>query len=341
MFNRSRLRGQWRCRRVDQIPTAGSWSLTKTHFCLHPRLLYFGILIALSLAVFYQALIVLKQMAGSSPEYSFIPIILPVSLILIYLERAEIFSIVNIEPFVGAAIVVTAGLATLGFHTLVGSFTANERASISVFLLVSFWIAAFCFCFGSKAGWRALFPLLFLYFLVPLPEVVMSKIISALQYGSAEAAALLFNVAGVANVRDGESFLLANQRIEIARECSGIRSAIALLIAGLVFSHLLLRSRWSKILFVAAIPVLAIFKNGVRIFTLAVLGVYVDPAILGGALHRSGGILFFALTFGLSIGLLLLLQRLEKLPPLFHRHSNKESFSSVDSRSPETGVHVD
>src|SRR5271169_6142526 len=61
---------------------------------------------------------------------------------------------------------------------------------------------------------------------------------------------------------------------------------------------LFLRSNWGKVLVsVAAIP-LSVAKNGLRIFTLSMLGVYVDPSYLHGRLHHSGGILFFMLSLG-------------------------------------------
>src|SRR5581483_3178140 len=140
---------------------------------------------------------------------------------------------------------------------------------------------------------RALFPLLFLYLLAPIPEPIMTRIVVGLQHASADTADVLYSLAGVPVVRHGQFFILANQQIEVARECSGIRSSIALFITGLVFGHLLLHKGWSKVLLVAAILPLGIFKNGLRIFSLSTLATYVDPRFLSGPLHHNGGIIFF------------------------------------------------
>ncbi len=59
-----------------------------------------------------------------------------------------------------------------------------------------------------------------------------------------------------------------------------------------------------------AIP-LAVVKNGIRIFTLAVLGTYVDPTFLTGRLQHNGGILFFLLALAVIFGVLRILQRAE------------------------------
>src|SRR6185437_2071293 len=121
---------------------------------------------------------------------------------------------------------------------------------------------------------------IFLFFLVPLPSSLMDRLVTGLQYASAEITSLLFTIAGVPVLRHDQAFALANLEIEIARECSGIRSAMGLIMLSAVFSRLFLRSNWSRAaLLLLTIP-LAIIKNGLRIFTLSTLAAYVDPAYL-------------------------------------------------------------
>jgi exosortase/archaeosortase family protein len=69
-----------------------------------------------------------------------------------------------------------------------------------------------------------------------------------------------------------------------------------LVVTTMVIAHLLIRSLWGKVLVsLIAIP-LSIAKNGLRIFILSVLGVYVDRGFLNGRLHHQGGIVFFLLS---------------------------------------------
>ncbi len=58
-----------------------------------------------------------------------------------------------------------------------------------------------------------------------------------------------------------------------------------------------------------------ILKNGIRIVSLTLLAVHVDPSFLYGKLHHEGGIIFFLLSLLLLAPLLWLLQRGEALPP--------------------------
>jgi exosortase/archaeosortase family protein len=69
-----------------------------------------------------------------------------------------------------------------------------------------------------------------------------------------------------------------------------------------------LHSLWKKLFFLACAFLMMILKNGIRIVTLTLLAMYVDPSFLFGTLHRDGGIVFFLLGLLLLLPVLLLLQ---------------------------------
>jgi len=97
--------------------------------------------------------------------------------------------------------------------------------------------------------------------------------------------------------------------VEVAKECSCIRSSLMLLVTSMVLAHLFLRSIWRKtVVMLAAIP-LSVAKNGLRIFILSMLGTRVDPGFLHGNLHHHGGIVFFAAALLAQLLLLWLLSR--------------------------------
>jgi exosortase len=102
-------------------------------------------------------------------------------------------------------------------------------------------------------------------------------------------------------LRQGFVFHLPRISIEVAQECSGIRSSIALLILAVLIAHFVFRTFWKKLVFVAAGLVMMLVKNGIRIATLTILANYVDPRFLSGSLHRDGGVVFFL------VGLVLML----------------------------------
>jgi len=114
-----------------------------------------------------------------------------------------------------------------------------------------------------------------------------------LQQGSAFAANLLFEIARVPVTQDGLRLTIPGLALEVAEQCSSIRSSLMLLVTTMVLAHLWLRSAWGQGLVILAAILLSIAKKRLRIFALSTLAVYVDRSFLHGRLHHQGGILFF------------------------------------------------
>jgi len=116
-------------------------------------------------------------------------------------------------------------------------------------------------------------------------------------------------------VRDGVVLSIPGLTIEVAQECSSIRSSTMLILVTLIVAHLFLRSRWRQaVLVLAALPI-SILKNGIRIVTIAELGTRVNPSFLHGNLHHYGGVIFLGLAVLVIVVLLLLLRRSEGTTP--------------------------
>jgi exosortase len=244
-------------------------------------------------------------------HYSHIILIPVISASLFFLARERIFSHLETRWGIGSALLAAGALIYSLGQRYFGSVTENDRLSIAMFAVVVIWVAGFVLCYGLHAVRTGLFPVLFLFLMVPIPDVVLDRAIFWLQTGSAEVTDALFQLVGVPVLRTGFTFALPGVTIEVARECSGIRSSLALLITSLLAGHLFLRSAWKKtVLIVATVPLL-IVKNGIRIVTLSLFSVYVDPRFLTSSLHRDGGIVFFLLALLILTPVLWLLQRSE------------------------------
>jgi len=209
-------------------------------------------------------------------------------------------------------------LVAVGMRAVVrwsGHFSTDVQLSLNILALVSWWVGAFILSFGIHTSRRALFPLGFLLWMVPLPQSVLNPIVTLLQQGSAASAHLLFAAAGIAVEQTGMLLHLPGLTLEVAPECSSIRSSMMLLVTTMVLAQLLLRSFWRKALvFALAIP-LSIGKNGLRIFVLGVLTTKVDPSFMTGRLHRQGGIIYFLIALLGIFALLWILRRAENKKP--------------------------
>jgi len=206
-------------------------------------------------------------------------------------------------PFLIPAVALTAWAWSPASAELAGKVT------IAVAALVFYTVAGFVFFFGGNAARRSSFPLAFLFFAIPLPPFLLQKFIYWLQAGSAAISEFIFELSGFPVMREGFIFRLPRISIEVAQECSGIRSSIALVILAVLVAHFAFRPLWKKIVFVVAGLLMMIVKNGIRIASLTLLANYVNPDFLYGKLHHRGGVVFFLIGLALLIPVYRLLRR--------------------------------
>ena len=270
-----------------------------------------SLLLGLSLLVGWRPLVDTFGLALRDDEYTHILLILPICAALIFLEWQSLRPLFAPDVRIGSVLlgmaVLVAGLG--GMRS--ASLTSDVQLSIEMFALVLSWIGAFVLCCGAHISRSLLFPLCFLFWLVPLPLAAVNEIVSFLQQGSALAAHGLFDAVGVPVAQDGVMLTIPGLTVEVAKECSSIRSSLMLLVTTMVLAQLLLRSPWRKALVIAIAIPLSVAKNGLRIFTIAMLGTKVDPAYLTGRLHREGGIVFFAVALVAVYALIWTLRRTE------------------------------
>ena len=157
----------------------------------------------------------------------------------------------------------------------------------------------------------AAFPVFFLVFMVPLPDQLVVILEDASTNASAEAANLFFSIARVPVFREGPVFHIPGIVIEVARECSGIRSSWVLFISSLLASYLFLVSPWRRAALIAVSIPLGVMRNGFRILVIGVLCVHEGPHMIHSPIHRQGGPVFFAMSLVPLVVVLWLLRRKE------------------------------
>ncbi len=288
--------------------------------------LQLAFLLAVSVGVGWQPLLKTFALALNSDEYTHLLLIVPISLSLILTERTRLKSAIKPGVELGAALLFVAILTACCSRWMTARHN-DVQLSISMLAIVIWWIGSFVFYFGARAARLFLFPLCFLFWMVPIPAPVLNKIVALWQQGSALSASLLFSAFGIPVTQDGIIISIPGLTLEVAQECSSLRSSLMLIVTSMVLAHLFLRSFWRKTaVVVAAIP-LSIAKNGLRIFTIAMLGSRVDPGFLHGNLHRHGGIVFFLAALLVVLLLLWLLNRGES--HLSRDYSQQQKSESV------------
>jgi len=298
---------------------SGNRSITQRHAV-------FAVFLIISLIVSWRTIGNLLVYSLHNESCSHIILVPLVSAYLLFAERRRIFRVFRSWGSVGI-IGVLAGVV-LYWVAIRRSIPlqGNMALSIGTLALMLVWTGGFLWIYGLASARAAAFPLLFLLLMVPLPDNVLAWTIHLLQHGSAEVTYLLFKLVGVPVLRQGLVFSVPSVTIEVAAECSGIRSTIALLITCLLAAHFYLRTPWKVLVFLLFVFPLTVIKNGIRIVTLTLLSIYVDPSFLHGSLHHQGGFVFFLLALSLLLPVFLALEKSER-----HRTTSK-------SQQPEGGI---
>lgn len=272
---------------------------------------WFALYLAGCTALFWHPLRDLSVFAWSSDTDSHVLLIPFISSILLWLFRKVIFQ-KSRPSWRGFIALFSLGLfAYVPFWRFGSALPERYSLEIAILSLCCFLFAGFMLFYGAESFRAGLFPLLLLLLTAPLPGFLLDRLIWWLQLGSAEVTSWIFYLTHTPVLRQGMVFSVPGVTIEIAKECSGIRSTIGLMITCLLAGYLLLRTGAARVaLLLAALPVLAL-KNGIRIATLTILSIHVDRGFLFGKLHRDGGFVFFAIGLFILLPVLLWLQKIE------------------------------
>jgi len=266
---------------------------------------------AISLPLAWSPLLQTLSLASHDDQYTHILLVLPLAAVLLYVERKSLQSGCGWGLSAGLALVAIAAGTAVAARICHSALASDVLLAVEVLAVVLWWIGSFVLGFGRRVAQTFSFFFLLLFGLVPLPAVILDRIVAFLQIGSAGSAHALFAICGVPVVQHGVLVAIPNLTIQVAQECSSVRSSSMLFVTTIVVAEMVLRSPWRKALLIAVAVPLSVAKNGLRIFTIAMLGTRVDPGYLTGSLHRQGGILFFAIAVTGVFVVLAVLQRSE------------------------------
>jgi len=159
---------------------------------------------------------------------------------------------------------------------------------------------------GRQSFRILLFPMAFLFLMIPIPQSILNVITFPLQLFAADLAVKALYFLEIPALREGNIIHLANETLYVADACSGVRSLMALITLGVVFAYFFRKSWAVRIVLVASAIPIAILVNAFRVALTGVLTHYYGQAAAGGWIHQTEG--FF--TFGIAFVLLMVEARI-------------------------------
>jgi exosortase C (VPDSG-CTERM-specific) len=281
------------------------------------RLRMFALFAAGLSLLFILPLVGLVRYSFTSDLNSHVILIPCISAYLIWLRRGKALPVISSSP---ALAVIPLALGLAGLEGLWGparvseGFSPEDHFALTTFCYLCFLWAGALAILGGTFLRRFLFEASFLIFAVPMPAWLRHGMEVFFQYASADAAALLFGMTGSTVFREGLVFHLPGIVIQVAEECSGIRSSYVLFITSLLAGEMFLRSPWKRAVLAIFVIPLGILRNGFRIFTIGMLCVHVDPSMIDSPIHHRGGPVFFVISLIPLFALLLWMRRRERAP---------------------------
>ena len=255
------------------------------------------LLVTVVIGIYAGVLVRLGAQAFDDPDYSHILFVPLFSGWLIWKRREQIARLTD-RPSASGLVVVLLSLAILFLGSLGAELFLSRVSLLGVIVGLVIYFA----------GWKTLralsFPLFFLIFMVPLPALIYNEIVFPLQLVASKFATNCLEVVDVVPVlRQGNLLVLPNYTLEVVEACSGIRSLMALLTLATAYGYLADKRVWVRAVLVALMVPLAIFGNGLRVFSAAIVTYYIGPQYAEGYLHTFSGLAIFLIATVMLVGI--------------------------------------
>jgi exosortase len=187
--------------------------------------------------------------------------------------------------------VLLAGIGTL----ILGDIGAEYFLTRSSFIVIVAGLVLFHL--GVEIFRLLLFPLAFLFFMVPLPAIVFNAIAFPLQGLAAQNAAWTLDLLGVPVLRDGNVIHLSLISLGVTEACSGIRSLVSLLALAVAWAYLSLSGGWSRVLLVLSAVPITVIANAGRVVMTGLIGQWFGLKYAQGFFHSFSGWIIFLVAF--------------------------------------------
>ncbi|GMV47023.1 MAG: hypothetical protein AMXMBFR66_24210 [Pseudomonadota bacterium] len=224
------------------------------------------------------------------------PIILAVSLWLIYVKRHELAALAP-RPVAAAGwplMLFALALFALGRSQDIIMFEIGSQILLLVALLLVF------------KGWAALrllwFPLFFMLFMVPLPEALVAAVTGPLKSAVSAVASELLYRAGYPVARTGVIMTVGPYQLMVADACAGLNSMFTLEALGMLYMNLMKYTNATRNTLLALLLVPTAFvANIVRVIILVLVTYHFGDEAGQGFVHGFAGIVLFLVALMLML----------------------------------------
>ena len=285
---------------MSALPPSSSAPGTRARMAILPPGMDFavaGMLLLGFAAMYLPTYVMLAQRVWSTDEQGHGPIILALSVYLLYTKRHELAALpARPDRLLGLPLLLVAVLMyALGRSQFILFFEALSQILV---------LTALVLLFSGRRGLRLVwFPLFFLLFMVPLPGSLVAAITAPLKSAVSVVAAELLYRLGYPVARAGVMLSVGPYQLLVADACAGLNSLFTLEALGLFYMNLMgyTHKLRNVVLAVLIIPI-SFAANIVRVLILVLVTYYFGDEAGQGFIHGFAGMVLFMVGLMLMLG---------------------------------------
>jgi exosortase A len=228
------------------------------------------ILLVALLALFRETALAMTAIWSRSDTFAHAFLVPPIVVWLVW-RRREVLATLDYRPAPALLLLIAAAC----LFWLLG-----ELANVSVPTL-----------FGLAVGRALLFPLLFLYFCVPVGEFLVPQLME----WTADFTVLAVRASGIPIYREGLQFVIPSGNWSVVEACSGVRYLIASFMVGTLFAYLNFRTMRRRAIFMVVSILVPIVANWLRAYLIVMIGHLSGNQLAVGVDHLIYGWVFFGI----------------------------------------------
>jgi exosortase A len=206
----------------------------------------------------------------------------PITLWLIWRQRSVLLARTP-HPNLWAILAIM----VVAFGWLLGDLVAVN--AVTQLALVTLLVISVPAVLGLTVARLITFPLVFLFFSVPIGDFLMPQLME----WTADFTVLALRMSGIPVYREGLQFVIPSGNWSVVEACSGVRYLIASLTVGTLFAYMNYQSTQRRVLFIIVSILVPIVANWLRAYLIVMLGHLSDNKLAAGVDHLIYGWVFF------------------------------------------------
>lgn len=256
----------------------------------------FGLVLVGYLALYLPTFFDLYRTIWATDEQGHGPIILAVTLWLLYRRRVELFA-VPARPSLGlGSLSLLFGLLlyVFGRSQAIIMFEVGSQIPVLVGLLLIFkgWAAV-------RLAW---FPLFFLIFMVPLPGALVVAVTGPLKSAVSAVASTILYQTGYPVGRSGVVLTVGQYQLLVADACAGLNSMFTLEALGMLYMNLMNYKSVARNVTLALLLIpISFCANIIRVMILVLVTYYFGDEAGQGFIHGFAGMVLFMAGLGMML----------------------------------------